>query len=1026
MKVIKFLFSPVFMGILLLLFAVSMAVATFIENDYGSSAAYSFIYGTRWFELILLLLGVNLTGRTIILKLYKRSKLTIFLFHLSFIIIIAGAVITRYTGWKGIMHIREGDTDNSCYSDEKYLGYTLTDDNGDIISQQSDKYSATNVSADNFTKKFSVGENEYEIVLANIIPNAEEVITDDPGGEPMLSLLVTDAMQGRHSIILREGESKIISGLTIGFVPEDSADIAIVIDSASFIMSSSYTMQEMNMMTSQTRMVKAGEPLALNRMRVISVNNIRIVPQETSLSGITKVMSMGNGQSDIGRYVFLFNVFSGNGTASLYLWEKDTEEAATATTTIDGKTLTITYGSVIKTLPFNLKLNDFILEKYPGSESPSGYRSEVILTDIEKGVKKPYSIFMNNVLKYRGFRFYQASYDQDEEGTILSVNHDMAGIIVTYTGYSILIIFILLSLFNKKSVFHTVDGRNWNSFLRRSVTTIFFLVIFSGLNSISAQRLIPDKGCSEEFGKVLVQDQRGRTKPLIILSSDILRKVARENKFEGLTPMQVFMGIYLDFSTWRDVSLIKVSNKELQRLIGIRSNYASFSNLISPAGGGTYKLTNEVNHAYSLAPAERTKFDKEVMKVDERVNIVYMIYTGNFLKIFPLKDGSKNWGSPGEALEYAISKEDSVYLSNIIPTFAETMQTRNIATVKKITESVINYQERFTEYDLPPESRIKAELLYYKLRIFERLFPFYSAVGLIMLAGLIIMVIKGREQSGWFIVSSGYLLLAGFIFHTLGLGLRWYISGHSPMSNGYESMIFISWVTLLAGFIFSRKSAFTLSATALLASFALMAGHLSFMDPEITNLVPVLKSYWLTLHVSVITGSYGFLGLGAILGIITMILITLSNRKNLERISVTIDDLTAINYRTLVLGLYFLTAGTFLGAVWANESWGRYWGWDPKETWSLITIVVYTLVIHSRHIPGMKDIFTFNLLSLFAFSSVLMTYFGVNYYLSGLHSYAGGDPVPIPIFVYIIVFVLVTLSVVAYMKYKKEESKIVK
>jgi cytochrome c-type biogenesis protein CcsB len=265
----------------------------------------------------------------------------------------------------------------------------------------------------------------------------------------------------------------------------------------------------------------------------------------------------------------------------------------------------------------------------------------------------------------------------------------------------------------------------------------------------------------------------------------------------------------------------------------------------------------------------------------------------------------------------------------------------------------------------------------------------------------------------------GWLLFAGFVCHTTGLGLRWYIAGHSPMSNGYESLIFISWVTLLAGFIFSRRSAFTLSATSVLAGLTLMVAHLSFMDPEITNLVPVLKSYWLTLHVSVITGSYGFLGLGAILGIIIMILLIFSNTQNRERISNTIDELTVINFKTLTIGLYFLTIGTFLGAVWANESWGRYWGWDPKETWSLITIIVYAFVTHSRMIPGMKSIYTFNLLSLAGFSSVLMTYFGVNYYLSGMHSYASGDPVPVPTFVYIAVVLLAGLCVAAYLKYKK-------
>jgi cytochrome c-type biogenesis protein CcsB len=239
------------------------------------------------------------------------------------------------------------------------------------------------------------------------------------------------------------------------------------------------------------------------------------------------------------------------------------------------------------------------------------------------------------------------------------------------------------------------------------------------------------------------------------------------------------------------------------------------------------------------------------------------------------------------------------------------------------------------------------------------------------------------------------------------------------MSNGYESMIFISWVTLLAGFIFSRRSLFALPATAVLSGLTLMVAHLSFMDPEITNLVPVLQSYWLTLHVSVITASYGFLGLGAILAIIAMILLSLSGKSSLERISATIDDLAVINYKSLTIGLYLLTTGTFLGAVWANESWGRYWGWDPKETWSLITIIVYSFVIHSRMIPGLKDIYTFNLLSLFAFSSVLMTYFGVNYYLTGLHSYAGGDPVPVPVFVYVAVAGLVSLAVISYARYRK-------
>jgi cytochrome c-type biogenesis protein CcsB len=396
-----------------------------------------------------------------------------------------------------------------------------------------------------------------------------------------------------------------------------------------------------------------------------------------------------------------------------------------------------------------------------------------------------------------------------------------------------------------------------------------------------------------------------------------------------------------------------------------------------------------------------------------------MIYKGDFMKLFPLNNGTRDWGSPEEAIQKAAGKEDSLFLKSIIPVLSDALQTNNISNVRQAYESITAYQKKFSQYALPSQSKTNSELLYYKLGIFERLFPFYATIGLVMLIGLIIMVIKGRKNSSLFVKVLGWFLLAGFLFHTLGLALRWYIAGHAPMSNGYESMTFISWAIILAGLIFSRKSAFALSAAALLAGMTLMVAHMSFMDPEITNLVPVLKSYWLTLHVSVIVSSYGFLGVGAILSLINLILLSLSNDKDRERISDTIDELTVINFKTLTIGLYLLTIGTFLGAIWANESWGRYWGWDPKETWSLITIIIYSIVIHSRRIPGMKDIFTFNLISLFAFSSVLMTYFGVNYYLSGMHSYAAGESAPVPSFVYIAVIVLAGLSLLAYSKYKK-------
>lgn len=1021
MKIIKILFSPFIMGVLFIVFAISMAAATFIGNDYGSAAAYNFVYDTRWFELILFLLSVNLVGQMFVLKLYRKSKLTIFLFHFSFLLMILGAAITRYTGWEGAIHIREGEEQNKCFSEVKYLGYILRDNSGNIISRNSQKYYMGSSSAENYKQKLKVTGKDYELVLARILPNASRTVIETPNGKPVISIVVTDSLK-METLNLQNGESALFNGISIGLNPAADCDITILNDSVSFLVKSKYQFGQSAMMTREQKSINPGELTELNSMQVLTFEGLRIIPQEMTLKGSFKTVSVDRKKQETGKNAFIFHVFSGDETAAtIVLWDNVTEYSTRGTAEFDNNNLEITYGSEEISLPFSLKLNDFNLERYPGSSSPSGYKSNVTLIDKAANIEKPFTIFMNNILKYKGYRFYQSSYDPDEKGTVLSVNHDLAGMATTYTGYGLLFLFIILSLLNKDSVFRSINARYWSSALRKKIPAVIILLFLTISGNLNAQKLVADKDAAMEFGKILVQDQKGRTKPLSTLSNDILRKVTRESSFDGLTPMQVFLGIYLDFDNWKEVPLIKISNRELRESIGINRDQAAFTDLVDIENTGTYKLSEEVNKAYSKAPGERSKKDKEIMKVDERVNILYMIYTGSFMKIFPLRDETHNWGSPEEALKNAISKDDSLYLKNIIPLYTEALQTNNLQNAKQIAVSVADYQKKFAKYDLPPELKSKAEFLYYKLMIFEKLFPFYATAGLLMLIGLIIMVMRGQSKISLFVRLLSWILFAGFLFHTFGLALRWYIAGHSPMSNGYESMIFISWVTLLAGFIFSRKSNFALPATSVLAGMTLMVAHLSFMDPEITNLVPVLKSYWLTLHVSVITGSYGFLGLGAILSIITMILFSLSNNKNLERISGTVDELTVINYKTLTIGLYLLTIGTFLGAVWANESWGRYWGWDPKETWSLITIIIYSLVVHSRMIPGMKDIYSFNILSLFAFSSVLMTYFGVNYYLSGMHSYASGDAPTIPGFVYIALTALVSLSVLGYVKYRKWE-----
>ena len=1017
MKYIKYIFTPAVTGILFVVFAISMAVATFIENDYGTSAAYKMVYTAKWFELILFFLCVNLTGQLITHKLFRKQKLTIAIFHLSFIIMIIGAGITRYFGWEGMMHIREGESQNVCYSSHNIIGYDLKDNSGKTVSSFSKKYNISSISADNFKKSIKIGGKKYKLELSRLLQNADETIVASPNGEPIISMTVTKDMTAYEVVTLRKGEKKSVFEVAIGFETE-GVDINIKLESDNFYATANGGLSVMSMMRGmqEDEAESSDSMVQLKPMQVLAFGELRIVPQIMEAKGSIRAVAINPREGTTGKKAFIFNISNNSDSKTVTLWSIDNEHLAEESCNIEGNTLTIKYGAEPINLPFSIKLNKFILERYPGSNSPSGYKSDVTLIDLVAGEEKPFMIFMNNILKYKGYRFYQSSYDHDEKGTILSVNHDLAGMVVTYIGYIVMMIFIALALLNKKSLFHTISAGHWKSLLRKTAPVLVFFII-SGLSGGKAQMLIPNKKAAEEFGSTLVQDQKGRTKPLYTLSSDILRKVTRENKFEGMTPMQVFLGIYFDFHSWENYPLIRISNDDLKKQLGITGKYAAFSDIVN-LQTGEYKLATDVHIANEKAPNERNKLDKELMKVDERLNIVYMIYGGYFMQLFPLKDATHDWGIWSEALENAINDNDSIYLREIIPALSEAFQNNNITAVKQATQSIAEYQKRFSAYGLPSDAKIKSEKFYYKLNVFEKLFPFNAVIGLVMLVVLIVMVIQNRKGSSLFFKVLTWLLFTGFLFHTFGLGLRWYISGHSPMSNGYESMIFIAWVTLLAGFIFRRRSEFALPATALLAAMTLMVAHLSFMDPEITSLAPVLKSYWLTLHVSIITGSYGFLGLGAILGLISMILMVLCNNNNRERISNTIDELTVINYKALTLGLYFLTIGTFLGAIWANESWGRYWGWDPKETWSLITIVVYSIVIHSKNMPGMKDIFTFNCISLFAFSSVLMTYFGVNYYLSGLHSYAGGDSVPIPAFVYISVITLTALTIAAYNKYK--------
>ena len=1007
------------MGVLFIVFAMSMAFATFYENDFGAEAAKAMVYDTKWFELIMLLMVVNLVGQIFTFKLYKKAKLSILLFHLVFVLILIGAGITRYLGFEGVMHIREGMTQDICTSRDSYLNFSISDTKGIDLFSDSKKLKINSANKMKYKKSAEVQDVEYNIKLKDFLPNASQTIIDVPIGEPMVSLAVSMGRMGQENVLLRKGEIKNIRGILFGFVKQDSVDVNIVFDGDSYKIQSKLGINEMSMAGQQAVSHDRNTLVTLENMKIYQISGLTVVLNKATKKGVLKAVNVDAQKQITGKSALVFELGYGNKTTELYLWRG--QGFNNSIIFENGNHLVqVKFSSLEVKLPFSLKLDDFVLDRYPGSSSPSSYKSNVILLDSEDNVNMPYSIYMNHILKYKGWRFYQSSYDRDEKGTILSVNKDFAGMMVTYFGYFMLFLFIVLSMINKKSAFRTVTKNFFKSTAGKAVLVLTFLIASSfavNAQNLTTQnsKLVVDKKIASDFGKILVQDQKGRTEPLYTLSSDILRKVSRENSIDGYTPMQVFMGIYFDFQNWSNVPLIKVSNSDLKKMIGIRGDYAAFTDLINMQTNA-YKLRQSVSLAYEKPAGARNKFDKEVIKVDERLNICYMIYIGEFMKVFPVNDPNYKWFPPNDAFNHASNSEDSLYLKNIFTVYSEAIRTGNYNTAEEARNSIIKYQRKFAQYELPSEGKIKAEVFYYKANIYDRLFPFYTTVGFILLFILLYGIIaQKKEQIIVTRVFTGFLVL-GFLFHTLGLAIRWYVSGHAPMSNGFESLVFISWVTIVVGFIFGRRSSFIIAATAVLAGFTLLVAHLSFMDPEITNLVPVLKSYWLTLHVSVIISSYGFFGLGAIIGIIVLILYALTNNKNKASILLTIEELTVINFKALTIGLYLLTIGTFLGAIWANESWGRYWGWDPKETWSLITMIVYSFVIHSRMISGLKGFFSFNLQALFGFSSVLMTYFGVNYYLSGLHSYAGGDPVPVPNFVYVSVLLLVSLSLFAYWK----------
>ena len=650
-------------------------------------------------------------------------------------------------------------------------------------------------------------------------------------------------------------------------------------------------------------------------------------------------------------------------------------------------------------LPFSVTLDDFRLQRYPGSHSPMSYESDLV---IKKGDETPVqaTVRMNKVIDIDGYRLFQSSFDPDEQGTILSVSYDRPGMQLTYIGYFLLFAGFVLTLFSKKSRFGRLR-RELGEMKKNMPYCVLFLLALSGVaggQTVHAQQPCVSSQHAGKFGSLVVLNPNGRLEPVNSYTSAILRKLYGADKLNGINSDQFFLNLLSFPDEWGAYPFIKVDNKELLQRFGRSGKYIAWEDVFDSEGN--YILTDEVTDIYAKPASERKRMDSDLLKLDESVNIVYRIMQHQLLPLFPDEnDAQGKWYSAGDELNVFQGK-DSLFVSKIMDWYiyelGNGVRSGNWEEADKIVGMMNIFQQAKSKTPAIDNQRVKAELLYNQLNLF-----FWCRLAYLILGGILLFIACGEiiADFKWGKKVCGILialLVIAFLAHTSGVLLRWYISGRAPWANAYESMICTSWMLVGGGLLFARRFRILPALAGLLGGIMLFVAGLNHLNPEITPLVPVLQSYWLMSHVAIIMIGYVFFALCALTGLFNLILMSLLSATNRVKLQFRIREFTLLNEMAMILGLFFMTAGTFLGAIWANVSWGRYWGWDPKETWALISIVVYALVLHIRFIPLLKGKTTwcFNLLSVVAILSVIMTWFGVNYYLSGLHSYGkteGGD-----------------------------------
>ncbi|WP_264564027.1 cytochrome c biogenesis protein CcsA [Flavobacterium sp. N3904] len=1056
-KLFSVLFSTRLMALLFLTFAIAMGTGTFIESKYNTDTARILVYNTWWFEAIMGFFMINFIGNIKRYQLLKKEKWATLMLHLAFIFIIGGAFITRYISFEGMMPIREGAAENQFYSDKTFLTLFLDGEyKGEMKRRVFEKSLLLSpVTNNDFTMKGDFAGSPFKVEYQNYIMGAKEYIKPDPKGN-LYFKLVEAGEGGREEHFLKSGEVQNIHNVLFALNKFTEGAININTTAESYTIQMPFEGNFMRMADKLQGKVTKDIVQPLMMRSLYSIGDIRFVFPEPAVKGVIDYESKNDFKEKNHEDALVVKVIADGKEETVTLTGSKGKIGDSKTVKIGNLEYTFFYGSKAYVLPFKIKLNDFIAQKYPGTEkSFSSFESQVTVQDSTKSFD--YKIFMNHVLDHEGYRFFQSSFDPDEKGTVLSVNHDYWGTTITYIGYFMLFFSMMAIMFTKHSRFSDLK-RKLEVVKDKKTKLITILVLFMGLTGfaqehnhnhsnaeagdshtesaghirvkptqkqldsvLTAYTVTPEHAA--KFGRLVIQDAGGRMKPINTFSSELLRKVSHSDTYNGMNSDQVFLSMTQSAQLWIEIPLIyiKSGNDSIRKIIGIDSEdkYAPFIAFFDEKGN--YKLSPYLDEAYKAGNPDQ--FEKDFIETDKKVNLMESALSGSILRIFPIpNDANNKWISYLELEHAGLKGMDSTYTKSILPlyfgTLGNAIESKNYKTADELLESINGYQKKFGSKVRPSDEKINLEITYNKYDLLQKL-PFaYLFAAILMLIFVILKIFKESKLLNILVNSMHVIIGILFALHTITLGARWYISGHAPWSNAYEAIVYVAWATMFFGLAFDRKSKLTVASAAFVAAMILAAAYANWIDPEIANLQPVLNSYWLMIHVAVIVASYGPFALGMILGFVSLMLIFFTTEKNKAKMKLNIQEITYINEMALTIGLIMLTIGNFLGGQWANESWGRYWGWDPKETWALISIMVYAFVIHARFVPSLRGKWIFNLMSMFAFVSILFTYYGVNFHLVGLHSYASGEAHSLSW----IWYSLGTISVIgglAYPKYRK-------